>query len=241
MAPLSVQLLGGQVSPVFTLPPGEAVPVSLARGLYQVSVTRPDGSIVEEGQVLVESPGFKLLFGCPGAHRRPDRSDRGDVPVRFANTTKDCGEADQVEFYADGRLVASVAPGRQIEGRLPRSDVLLEVVVAGRRVFQRYLSQVSKDQSFFHGCTDPWAPTDGIAVVFQNETDRCPDLADRRHLTLWVDDAPRLGLPPSGKGVVYVKPGRHDFQVRVGMSRQRVISGARDVSGPFRVRYGCGQ
>ena len=78
-------------------------------------------------------------------------------------------------------------------------------------------------------------------MAFDNTTDACPEAPARHHLTLWVDGLPVVGVAPGGKAAVRVAPGRHDFEVRVGWTRQRVVRGQREVAGPFRIHYGCGR
>jgi len=243
-APVSVQFMGADVSPLVDLPAGDGVPISLARGFYSVAATRRDGSTVEEAQVRVDGPGFRLAFGCATPFPPPESvrlaADRGESQVRFSNTTGDCGDPRRIEFWADGRLAAAVGPGGSVEGRLPRADVVVDVVSGGKRLVSTHLATVRTGQHVFHGCTDPGAPSEGVAIAFQNTTDACPDPLERRHLTLWVDSAPRLGLAPGGQGVAYGPRGRHEIKVLVGLTREKLVSGTREVVAPFRVRYGCG-
>ena len=196
--------------------------------------------------MLVVDAGFRLPIGCGGS---PDAGTRDKppvdpgIPVRLVNTTADCGEAREVQFIVNGRNAGFVRPGETVDARAPAKDVLVEVVSGGRRLYTTYRPVVAPGNSLFYGCTDPDAMSDrsGISVLFQNSTDECLDATEKRHLTLWIDRRPVLGMAPGGRAAVRVTAGRHVFEVLVGTTRQRVLKGVKDVLEPFRVHYGCGQ
>jgi hypothetical protein len=243
--PLSVQFLGAVVSPLIEVPPGVLLPISLPGGLYNVTVTRRDGSLVEETRALVHDAGFRFAFGCA---RPPAPSDpaagEAMVDAWLVNTSGACGDGREVEFLLDGRPAGKVADASEKAVRAPAGGTTVDAMGGGTRLLTFHLPRVAAGQSIVFGCTDPESVREdapGVAVAFQNTTDACATTEERRHLTLWVDGLPRLGLPPGGKGVIRVQPGFRDVQVTVGRTRETVMRGLKDVGGPFRVRWGCGK
>jgi hypothetical protein len=247
--PLGVQIMGNDMSPRISVPTDAPVAVSLPRGMYSVAVLRADGSLLEETNTLLMSPGFVLTVGCAGipttaapANAAPPAASLL-VPVRLVNTTGDCGDPKSVEFLVDRRSVGSVADRGQIKVSVPADGTVVDVLADGRRVMTTSVSRPRAGQVLAFGCTFPDAAgsRDGVPVAFENTTDQCADPAARRALTLWVDGLPVTGLTPGKKTAVRFVPGHHEFEVRVGWSRERVVRGAKDVQASFRIHYGCGR
>lgn len=262
--PITVQFLG-PVSPRVEILPGAAQPVSLARGFYQAAVQTPDGVSLETPFVVVDRKDFVWSFGCLAIPEVPALSDPADppatigwphppalpgasaiakvagtVPVRFANTTGDCGDPRTVVFLVNGSPAATAPPDAVVVGRVPSGEFLLEVASLpdNRRLLVRHVAGVESGQTLHHGCTDPdfASRKDGVAVVFENATDSCPSPAP---LTLWVDGWPRIGLLPGRATTLGLPRGPHEFEVRQGLLPARLLHGTRDVQAPFRIRYGC--
>lgn len=243
---LTVQFLG-PVSPRLELEPGAVQAVSLARGFYQAAIQTSDGTPVESPLVVIEGKGFSLSFGCPPIPGHSDSPSRpalphnpASVPVRFANTTGDCGDPRTVVFVVNNSPTATLPAGGVSGGSVPGSGFLLEVasLPENKRLFVRRVAGIKSGESLYYGCTDPdfVSRKDGVAVVFENATDSCPSPGP---LTLWVDGWPRLGLPPGRATTVFLSKGFHDFEVGPGLLTTRFLRGSRDVAAPFRIRYGC--
>jgi len=244
---LTVQISGNDLSPRLSVPADRPVTVALPRGLYSVMVLRADGSLLEESATLVMSPDFVVTVGCAGIPKPLEPPKEGAEPsgvaVRLVNTTGDCGDPRTVDFQVDRRPVGPVADGREMRALVPATSVVVDVLNGGRRLLTYSVSRPRAGQALAFGCTfpDSAGSTEGVPVAFENTTDQCPDAASQRALTLWVDGLPVTGLAPGKKTGVRVQPGRHDFEVRVGWSRARVVRGAKDVSSSFRIHYGCGK
>ena len=250
--PLSVQFMGNEMSPRIEVPTGAPVVVGLPRGMYSIAVIRADGSLLEETNTLLMAPDWVLTVGCAGmpapslpaagANPAPAAASPA-VPIRLVNTTGDCGDPKPVEFLVDRRSVGVVADRGQARVSVPADGAVVDVLSGGRRVMTSSVSHPKAGQTLAFGCTSPdlAGSGDGIPVAFENTTDQCPDPAARRALTLWVDGLPVTGVTPGRKTAVRFVPGQHDFEVRVGWSRERVVRGAKDVQASFRIHYGCGK
>lgn len=244
---LTVQISGTDMSPRFDVPPDKSPALALPRGLYGVAVLRADGSLLEETNTLVASPDFVLAVGCAGIPRPLEFPKEGTaapvVPVRLVNTSGDCGDPRTVEFLVDRRFVGSVPDKGETRALVPEPGAIVDVLSAGRRLLTYSVSRPKAGQTLAFGCTFPDAAgvREGVPVAFENTTDQCPEATARRALTLWVDGLPVTGLAAGLKTAVRVAPGRHEFEVRVGWSRERVVRGAKDVAAPFRIHYGCGK
>jgi hypothetical protein len=236
---LIVQFLGSDLSPRLELAAGAEARTSLSRGVYSVTVSRSDGTLVEEVLARVEEGGFRLPVGCPGAMGAGDLKSE-PVAIRLANTTADCGDARDLDFVVGGGAPVRVAAGAVVEARVPGTGVLFEALAGGRRVWMLHAARVREGRTIFVGCTDPdaMAIRGGETVAFENTTEGCP--GGGRHVTLWVDGFPVVGRGPAGKAAVVVPAGRHVFEVYGGMGRERLLRGEKDVKGPFRIRSGCG-
>jgi len=236
---LTVQFVG-PISPRLEVPAGERWPISLIRGLYRATVLNPDGSMDESPLILVERKGFVWSFGCPMFSAPASTNAGGDpVLVRFANTTEDCGDPQAVAFVVNGKSVAVVPAGQTKDAQIPDRDAFVEVVsVPGnQRLMIQQMDRISRGRVIHYGCTEPGFGRDGdVSVVFQNATDSC---ASATFLTLWVDGRPRIGLAPGRSSVFRLTAGPHEFDVREGLTSNRVLQGTRDVRAPFRIRYGC--
>ena len=251
---LTVQVSGSDLSPRVEVAPDRPTSLALPRGLYGVTVIRADGSLLEETRTLVLGDDFVLAIGCAGvasaavpAPAAPARADgtvpEGFVPVRFVNTSGDCGEPREVEFRVDRRPVGTVADRGEVRGLLRVAGAVVDVMSGDRRLLTYSVARPRAGQALVFGCTypDSAGSADGVPVAFENTTDQCPDASSRRSLTLWVDGLPVTGIGPGGKTGVRIRPGRHEFEVRVGWSRERVVRGAKEVLAPFRIHYGCGR
>jgi len=249
MEPLGVQFMGNEMSPRIEVPTDAPVVVGLPRGIYSVAVIRADGSLLEETNTLLTAPDWVLTVGCAGLPKPVATADAGPaaasppVPIRLVNTTGDCGDPKTVEFLVDRRSVGVVADRGQARVSVPADGAVVDVLSGGRRVMTSSVSHPKAGQTLAFGCTSPdlAGSGDGIPVAFENTTDQCPDPAARRALTLWVDGLPVTGVTPGRKAAVRFVPGQHDFEVRVGWSRERVVRGTKDVQASFRIHYGCGK
>lgn len=237
--PLVVQFLG-QVSPRVQLGVGESQTVSLSRGAYTVAIYDHEGNLQETPLVIIDDADFFLRFGCP-AIKVGGRDDSKTVKgrLRFANTTPDCGDQKNVVFVMDGIAYATVQAGVVIEATAPLDASKLEVVGVpdGKRLFVMPLRGLKDGDTLYYGCTDPTALNgSGVMVMFENNTDKCEV---PRHLTLWLDFRPKVGLKPGEKKVFPVEKGQHDFRVTEGLAGAQVLKGTRNVVTPFKVHYGC--
>jgi len=213
--------------------------------VHRVVVSDGAGSSLEETLAWVRQDGFRLEVGCPWATPgEAQAEDPAGVLVMLANTTPSCGRPEEAEYRVQGRSVGVLKPGETRRVRLPASrPVVVDVAVAGRRQWTFSIARPGNGETWAYGCTQPDLAqgTDGIAVAFENTTDQCPEPGRATHLTLWVDGQPVVGIPPGGRTAVRVSPGPHDFEVRPGLSLERVVRGQKDVQGPFRIHYGCGR
>lgn len=244
---LSVQLLGAEVSPRVDVPADGEVAMSLPPGVYGVTAMAPGGVLVEESRVLVTRAGFRVPAGCPTRAPAPEAfvppAEGERVPVQLFNSSMDCGLPQTVEFVADGVWLGRLEPGARVAATAPRGATLIEAYVQGRRAFSATRPAIEAGAVLTCGCTvaDATGPAAGIPVAFENTTDTCTDPAQHRHLTLWVDGMPVVGVGPGQRAGVRVTPGPHAFQVFVGMTQERVVRGAKDVQAPFRIHFGCGR
>ncbi len=241
--PVRVHFLGNGLSPQVDLQGDVSAPVSMPRGVYGVTVTRGDGAVVEETQAQVRDGNFRLQFGCAEPPASDEPADGRQVEVRFANTGLDCGEPGAVEFRVNGRAAARVGDGAVEVAKVPAGDVIVDVLRGGRRVLTWHVPSLKAGRTLAFGCSDPDAVGEGgggIPVAFQNSTDLC-EAGQQKYLTLWLDGFPVIGLAPGGRTAVRVAAGVHQFEVRVGRTREKMMSGSKDVTGPFRVHFGCGK
>jgi hypothetical protein len=236
---LVVQFLG-QVSPRVQLNVGESQTVSLSRGAYTVAIYDKEGNLQETPLVLIDDADFILRFGCPsikaGGH---DDVKAVNGKIRFANSADDCGDPKSVVFVLDGVVYATVQAGSVIEASAPLNASRLEVVGVpdGKRLFVMPVRGLKEGDTLYYGCTDPTAlNAGGVMVMFENDTDKCEV---PRHLTLWVDFRPKLGLKPGDKKILPVEKGQHDFRVTEGLVGAQVLKGTRNVLAPFKVHFGC--
>jgi|GEM_PF-692610 len=237
--PLVLQFLG-QVSPRVQLDVGESQEVSLPRGVFTVAVYDQGGNLWETPLVLIDDENFILRFGCPAIkHGKRDEPKIVKGKIRFANTTADCGDEKTVIFVLDGVPYATVQAGSVIEALAPLDVSKLEVVSVpeGKRLLVMAVQGLKEGDTLYYGCTDPTVKdAKGVMVVFENNTHRCEV---PRHLTLWVDFRPKLGLKPGERKALYVEKGQHDFRVTEGLGGAQVLKGIRNVVTPLKVHFGC--
>ena len=215
----------------------------MPRGVYGVAVMRGEGTVVEETQVQVRDRDFRLEFGCAEPPASEGKAEGDQVEVRLANTAMDCGEPGAVEFRVNGRLAGLVGDGAVEDAKVPAGDVIVDVLRGKRRLLTWHIPAPKAGRTLAFGCSDPEAVGEGgggIPVAFQNSTDLC-EAGQQKHLTLWLDGFPVIGLAPGGRTAVRVATGLHEVEVRVGRTRERVMSGSKFVTGPFRVHFGCGK
>jgi hypothetical protein len=245
---LSVQVVGADVSPRVDVAPGRSTPIAVPKGLYGITVFDDGGILIEETRTLIRDGGFRILLGCGGRAldsetNVPPDPDTRLVPVRLVNSSQDCGAPETVEFRAAGRALGTVPAGGSLDAQVPARELPVDVLSGDRRVLTFHVPTVTSGQSLVYGCTHPdlFGPRNGVSVAFANTTDACEDPGQVHHLTLWIDGLPVAGLAPGRSVALRVARGKHDFQVRVGMSRERVVRGSREVTAPFRIHYGCGK
>lgn len=227
----------GPMSVSITVEPEVTRSLSLLPGIYWTLIQGPDGLPIESPLVVIEASGFALELGCPPRAQAPGPPNQGK-PVTLANTTDTCGNPQTLLFFANGRLLAEVSPGAKVSTTVPEGRLLLEAVALPdrRRVFIRDILRLQNIETIYFGCTEPGFGQEGIPILFENSTDLCPKPS---HLTLWVDGWPRIGLSPGGRRLFRLPKGPHEFVLRVGLSAEKVLEGKRDVSGPFKITFGC--
>lgn len=237
--PVSVHFLGPTSSPNIILNPGERETIGLSPGFYDMLVQSLEGVIIEETKALLHEGGFILPVGCSKPVRLPSQG-KGKKKVRFANTSKDCGSPIDVTFYVNGTMIDSVSVGREITADVPDRDVVVESYSQNNRLLVQYFASLKDTQIIYYGCTDP-SFASGVSVMFQNTTNLCDGNSKDRYLTLWVDGMPIKGIMPGTSSIVMIPKGKHYFEVMVAFTREKVLSGAKEVLSPFRIHFGCGR
>lgn len=249
---LVVQVSGGSQSVRIAVPSGAEAGLGLSREVHRILVTDAAGALVEETLIWVREEGFRLEVGCP---RRPPgpaaempgegtAPGKGAVRVTLTNTTASCGRPEEAEFRIQGTVAATLGPGESRQVALPAErPIVVDVAVGGRRQWTFSVARPREGETWAYGCTQPdlARASEGIPVAFENTTDQCPEPAGGLHLTLWVDGQPVVGLAPGGRTAVRVAPGLHQFEVRPGLTMERLVRGQRDVQATFRIHYGCGR
>lgn len=244
---LSLQFFGSRMSPRLELAPGGDIPFSLERGLYQLSVTTLQGDVLEEMPVVVREKGFRLVIGCPfdssGLEGVSTRPDQKTVEATIVNRMADCGTSRSVKIYREGRMLGELKDGGQFKSRLPVDACGLDLAWDGARQMILDCGTIAEKAVISVGCTDQniEKQTDGIPILFVNTTDQCTEASRKKFLTLWVDGMALQGIGPGKQAIVRVPAGKHEFDVNVGFSRERMVQGARNVDKAFRIHYGCGR
>jgi len=249
---LAVQVSGGSQTVRVEVPAGSSVGIGLSREVHRILVTDAQGTLVEETLLWVREEGFRLEIGCPwtSGERPPESAEGGGAPetgtetVTLANTTASCGRPEEAEFRIQGRRAGVLKPAETRKVALPRGrPVVVDVATGGQRRWTFTVTRPRPGETWAYGCTQPdlARATEGIPVAFENTTDQCAEPKGGLHLVLWVDGQPVVGLPPGGRTAVRVAPGLHLFEVRPGLSMERLVRGQRDVQATFRIHYGCGR
>jgi len=231
----------GGVSPrIDGLAPGKSREVSLSKGIYDVTVMGKDGRVVESTMIKVRGDDFRFDFGCvpdPGGNS----PDPVSVPVWLSNTSGDCGTPMKVFLLLNRVRHGPIKDGATVRASSHDSDVLIEVVFRGNRIFAEHIARVKPYDMLFFGCTDPVAVSarNGVRVLFDNGTDVCVEPKKDLYLTLSVDGNRLVGLSPGTRKTIVLAKGKHDLKVYVGFTRRLLLSGTKDVKVPFRIHYGC--
>jgi len=249
---LVVQVSGGSQSVRIAVPAGASAALGLSREVHRVLVTDSAGTLVEETLLSIREEGFRLEVGCSGGSlktaaevpRSEPSPGKGSVAVTLANTTPSCGRPEDAEFRIQGMAAGTLKPGETRKAALPSErPLVVDVFTGGRRQWTFSAAKPRDGETWAYGCTQPdlARAAEGIPVAFENTTDQCPEPAGGIHLTLWVDGQPVIGLAPGGRTAVRVAPGLHHFEVRPGLTMERLVRGQRDVQATFRIHYGCGR